>query len=76
MAAFTLPPLGGAGTDADIVKWLVKEGDHVEEGQPVLEVAFEKANVEVPATTSGMLTNIVVRTGDLVSVGQLLATIS
>lgn len=76
MAAFTLPPLGGEGTDADIVKWLVEEGGHVEEGQPVLEVAFEKANVEVPAPTSGILTNIVVRTGDLVSIGQLLATIS
>jgi pyruvate dehydrogenase E2 component (dihydrolipoamide acetyltransferase) len=76
MADFTLPPLGGDGTDADIVKWLVEEGSHVEEGQPLLEVAFEKVDIEVSAPLSGTLTNIKVRTGDLVSVGQLLATIN
>ena len=76
MADFTLPPLGGEGADADIVKWLVEEGNHVEEGQPLLEVAFEKVNLEVPAPASGTLTSIRVRTGDLVSVGELLATIN
>ena len=75
MAEFTLPPLGGEGTEADIVKWLVDEGEQVEEGQPLLEVAFEKVNVEVPAPTSGTLRGIVVVAGDLVCVGQLLATI-
>lgn len=76
MVAFTLPPLGGEGDDADIVRWLVDEGTHVEEGQPILEVAFEKANIEVPAPASGTLTDVLVSTGDLVSVGQLLASIS
>jgi len=76
MVAFALPPLGGEGDDADIVRWLVDEGAHVEEGQPILEVAFEKANVEVPAPASGTLTDVVVSTGDLVSVGQILASIT
>lgn len=75
MAEFTLPPLGGESTEADIVRWLVDEGEQVEEGQPLLEVAFEKVNVEVSAPTSGTLRGIMVRVGDLVSIGQLLATI-
>jgi len=75
MAEFTLPSLGGEGTEADIVKWLVEEGEPVEEGRPLLEVAFEKVNIEVPAPTSGTLRGIMVAAGDLVSVGQLLATI-
>lgn len=75
MAEFTLPSLGDEGTEADVVKWLVGEGEYVNEGQPLLEVAFEKANVEVPAPASGTLTKIVVAAGDLVSVGQVLATI-
>ena len=75
MAEFILPALGDEGTEADIVKWLVGEGEHVEEGQPLLEVAFEKVNIEVSAPASGTLSGVMVAEGDLVSVGQLLATI-
>ena len=75
MTAFTLPALGDEGTEADVVKWLAAEGTRVEEGQPILEVAFEKVNVEIPAPRSGTLVNVRVQPGELVSVGQTLATI-
>ncbi len=75
MTEFTLPALGDEGTEADVVKWLVAKGTRVAEGQPILEVAYEKVNVEIRAPASGTLTNIRVREGELVSVGQTLATI-
>lgn len=75
MTEFTLPALGDKGTEADVVKWLVAEGTRVDEGQPILEVAYEKVNVEIPAPASGTLTNLRVQEGEVVNVGQTLATI-
>lgn len=72
---FKLPDLGEGITEGEIVKWRVKEGDHVEEHQVVLEVETDKAIVEVPSPKSGRVATINAKEGQTVSVGATLLTI-
>ena len=46
---FVLPDLGEGITEGEIRKWLVKEGNAIEEHQTVLEIETDKAVVEVPS---------------------------
>ncbi len=73
--AFRLPDVGEGVHEAQIVRWLVREGDQVEENQPVLEVQTDKAVVELPAPTGGTVTRLNVKTGDIVPVGEVLFVI-
>ena len=50
---FLLPDLGEGLTEADIVRWLVAEGDTVAVDQPMVEVETAKALVEVPSPYAG-----------------------
>ena len=50
---FKLPDLGEGLTEAEIVQWLVKEGDTIELNQPIVEVETEKALVEIPSPFAG-----------------------
>src|SRR5690606_6468845 len=52
---FKLPDIGEGIAEGEIVKWLVAEGDTVEEHQPVVEVMTDKATVELPAPAAGTL---------------------
>jgi pyruvate dehydrogenase E2 component (dihydrolipoamide acetyltransferase) len=69
---FKLPDLGEGITEGEVVKWKVKEGDHVEEHQVVLEIETDKAIVEVPSPRSGKVTKISVKEGQTVNVGSTL----
>ena len=53
---FTLPDLGEGLEEAEIVAWLVNEGDHVIANQPLLSVETDKAVVEIPSPWSGTIT--------------------
>jgi pyruvate dehydrogenase E2 component (dihydrolipoamide acetyltransferase) len=72
---FKLPDLGEGITEGEVVKWLVKEGDQVEEHQPMVEVETDKAIVEVPSPKKGKITKICKAEGDVVAVGEGLVTI-
>jgi len=72
---FKLPDLGEGITEGEVVKWRVKEGDHVEEHQVVVEVETDKAIVEVPSPRGGKVVRINKREGGTVSVGEALMTI-
>jgi len=69
---FKLPDLGEGITEGEVVKWRVKEGDHVEEHQVVLEIETDKAIVEVPSPRSGKVTKISAKEGQTVNVGSTL----
>jgi multifunctional 2-oxoglutarate metabolism enzyme len=71
----TLPEMGESVTEGSIVEWRKNVGDFVAEGDPLVEVTTDKVDVEVPATTSGVVTRILVREGETVGVGTLLAEI-
>lgn len=71
----TLPEMGESVTEGSIVEWRKNVGDFVAEGDPLVEVTTDKVDVEVPATTSGVITRILVREGETVGVGAALAEI-
>jgi len=73
---FVLPDLGEGTTEGEIRKWIVKEGDHVEEHQTVLEIETDKAVVEVPSPRKGTVLTINKDVGDIVKVGEVLMTIA
>jgi len=73
---FTLPDLGEGITEGEIRKWIVKEGDSVEEHQTVLELETDKAVVEVPSPKKGKVTKINKEEGEIVKVGEVLMTIT
>jgi len=70
-----MPKLGKSMTKGKIVKWLKKQGDTVEEGEPLLEVETEKAVFEVTAPVDGTIQKIVAFEGDDVPVKRAIAFI-
>jgi pyruvate dehydrogenase E2 component (dihydrolipoamide acetyltransferase) len=72
---FKLPDLGEGITEGEIVKWLVKVGDQVEEHQSIVEVETDKAIVEVPSPKKGKVSKICKAEGDVVAVGEGLFTL-
>jgi len=72
---FKLPDLGEGLTDAEIVQWLVKEGDTIELNQPIVEVETEKALVEIPSPFAGKVTSIHGDVGSKVNVGETIITV-
>ncbi|MGD1076432.1 MAG: dihydrolipoamide acetyltransferase family protein, partial [Thermodesulfovibrionales bacterium] len=73
---FVLPDLGEGTTEGEIRKWVVKEGDAVEEHQTVLEIETDKAVVEVPSPKKGRVRKISKEEGAIVKVGEVLMTIA
>src|SRR4029079_11887734 len=72
---FKLPDLGEGLTEGEIARWLVAEGDHVAEDQPLVEIATDKTTVEIPSPAEGEVTSILVAEGDVVPVGTVLVVI-
>lgn len=72
---FRLPDLGEGMTEAEIRKWLVKEGEMVEEHQVILEIETDKAVVEVPSPIKGKILKINKDIGEVAKVGEVLMTI-
>ncbi|NJK89929.1 MAG: pyruvate dehydrogenase, partial [Myxococcales bacterium] len=66
-----LPELGEGTESADVVRILVTRGERIEASQAILEVESDKATVEVPAGTAGVVSDVRVAVGDTVSVGQV-----
>jgi pyruvate dehydrogenase E2 component (dihydrolipoamide acetyltransferase) len=75
MPDFKLPDLGEGVTEAEIDRWLVKEGDVIEEDAPLVEVITDKATAEIPSPYEGVVARIHVGEGDTVPVGTVLVTI-
>lgn len=73
---FVLPDLGEGITEGEIRKWLVKEGDAVEEHQIVFEIETDKAVAEVPSPRKGKVLKISKGLGDIAKVGEVLMTIA
>jgi pyruvate dehydrogenase E2 component (dihydrolipoamide acetyltransferase) len=71
-----LPQWGMEMQDGTIVKWLKKEGDTVEEGEPIVEIETAKLQTELESTASGILARIVAQEGEIVPIRGLLAVIS
>jgi len=70
-----LPELGENIDKVEVSAVLVKTGQRIERDQPVIEVETEKASLEVPATTAGVVRELLISKGDTISVGQVIARV-
>ncbi|MBL7928427.1 MAG: 2-oxo acid dehydrogenase subunit E2 [Bacteroidia bacterium] len=70
-----MPKMGESVAEATIIKWLKNEGDRIEADEPVLEIATDKVDSEVPSTIAGVLIKKMFNEGDVVKVGQTIALI-
>ncbi|QEA39868.1 dihydrolipoyllysine-residue acetyltransferase [Pistricoccus aurantiacus] len=68
MSDFILPDIGEGIVECELVKWLVAEGDVIEEDQPVAEVMTDKALVEIPAPYKGQITKLYYQEGEVAKV--------
>ena len=75
MKTFNLPDLGEGLPEAEIVTWLVAEGDVVKADQPIVSVETAKAVVEVPAPWSGRIAKIHAPDGTILPTHQPLVDI-
>ncbi|MDI9934708.1 hypothetical protein QM806_04465 [Rhodococcus sp. IEGM 1351] len=71
-----MPPLGEDVTEGKILTWLKQKGDRVREGEPLLEVATDKVDVEIPSPLTGKIDALHYREGDAVQIGGVIATIT
>lgn len=72
---FKLPDLGEGLTEGEIVKWLVKVGDSIDEGQTFVQVETDKAVIEIPSPKKGVVLQILAAEGATVQVGQVILII-
>ena len=68
-----MPELAESVVEGEIVKWLVKEGDRVEQDQLLVEVMTDKVTVEVPSPYAGILLKQVAKEGEVVAIGKPIA---
>lgn len=71
----TLPHLGEDVSEATISRWLVNPGDTVDADAPLLEVATDKVDTEVPTPQAGTLVELLVEEDQVVRIGAALAII-
>jgi 2-oxoglutarate dehydrogenase E2 component (dihydrolipoamide succinyltransferase) len=70
-----MPKMGESVAEATIIKWLKNEGDNVAADEPVLEIATDKVDSEVPSTAAGVLLKKMFAEGEVVQVGKVIAII-
>jgi 2-oxoglutarate dehydrogenase E2 component (dihydrolipoamide succinyltransferase) len=71
-----LPKMGESVAEATIIKWLKNEGDTVKADEPIIEIATDKVDSEVPAPEDGILVKHLVQANEVVQVGKPIALIA
>ena len=71
-----MPELGEGVTECTVTRWLKGPGERVEAGEPLLEVATDKVDTEIPAPASGVIIRTLAQENDVVAIGAPLVTIS
>ncbi|MEE9165351.1 MAG: dihydrolipoamide acetyltransferase family protein [Nitrospinota bacterium] len=72
---FKFPDVGEGIIEGEIVKWRVRVGEKIKEDQILVDVETDKAVVEVPSPTEGVIINLHCKEGDVINVGEVLVTI-
>lgn len=71
-----MPQMGESVMEGEVLEWLKSVGDEVEVDEPLLEIATDKVDTEVPSPEAGTLVEILVEAGETVEVGQPIAIIA
>ncbi len=70
-----MPPLGESVTEGTVTRWLKQVGDRVEQDEPLVEIATDKVDTEIPSPVAGTLLEITVAEDETAEVGSQLAVI-
>src|SRR3954468_20762671 len=73
MTTVVMPQLGESVVEGTVVRWIAKPGQKVERDEPLVEIATDKANTEIPSPTTGVLVEQLAKEGSGVTVGGALA---
>ena len=71
-----IPQMGEGVTEATITRWLVREGDRVDEDKVIVELATDKVDNELPSPVKGVIAKILFTEGQVVSVGKVIAIVT
>jgi 2-oxoglutarate dehydrogenase E2 component (dihydrolipoamide succinyltransferase) len=71
-----VPKMGESIAEATVIRWLKNVGERVEKDEPIVEIATDKVDNEIPSTEEGILTKQLFQDGDIVKVGEPIAMIS
>lgn len=75
MADVVMPQMGESITEGTLTKWLKQAGDRVERDEPLFEISTDKVDSEIPSPAAGVLTEILVKEGQVVAVNTVVARI-
>ncbi|MFH1121500.1 MAG: dihydrolipoamide acetyltransferase family protein [Bacteroidota bacterium] len=67
--------LGESIIEATITRWMKNPGDQIEEDDPIVEIATDKVDSEIPSPVEGKLIKVLFNEGDVVAVGKVIAII-
>lgn len=76
LVEIVMPKMGESIMEATILKWVKKVGDRIEMDEPILEIATDKVDSEVPSPVSGTLSEIRFQENDVVAIGTIIAIIA
>lgn len=72
---FRLPDIGEGLSEAELLEWLVKVGDPINEGDDVALISTDKVNVDLPSPSAGVVVELPWNVGDIIPVGDVLMRI-
>ncbi len=72
---FKFPDVGEGITEGEVVKWLVKEGQKINENDNIVQIETDKAVVDIPSPKTGKILKLHFKEGDTIKVGDVIITI-
>ncbi len=70
-----MPQMGESVTEGTIVRWIKKVGDQIDRDEPLFEITTDKVDAEIPSPVAGILTEVLAKEGDTVSVNTVVCMI-
>ena len=71
-----VPKMGESINEATVIRWLKNVGDSIKKDEPIVEIATDKVDNEIPSPADGILTQQLFQDGDVVKVGEAIAMFS
>jgi pyruvate dehydrogenase E2 component (dihydrolipoamide acetyltransferase) len=76
MLEFRFPDIGEGIAEGKLLKWMVKVGDKIKEGDSLFLVETDKVNAEIPSPGEGVIAEILAKEGDIIYVGNVIVRIN
>src|ERR1700677_4001419 len=76
MIDVVMPQMGESIVEGTLTKWLKKAGEHVERDEPLFEISTDKVDTEIPSTSAGTLSDLLVEEGHTVGINTVVGRIT